>query len=53
MSLFDYWRYWPIWYYFKKSKYDESLLKNNIKNRNFIYGQKMINLMIKNYLKSS
>ena len=35
----------------KKSKYDESLLKNNIKKRSFIYGQKMINLMIKNYLK--
>ena len=37
----------------KKSKYNESLLKNNIKKRSFIYGQKMINLMIKNYLKSS
>ena len=35
----------------KKSKYNESLLKNNIKKRSFIYGQKMINLMIKNYLK--
>ena len=43
----------PVDIKIKKSKYDESLLKNNIKKRNFIYGQKMINLMIKNYLKSS
>ena len=41
----------PIDIKIKKSKYDESLLKNNIKKRSFIYGQKMINLMIKNYLK--
>jgi len=43
----------PVDIKIKKSKYDESLLKNNIKKRNLIYGQKMINLMIKNYLKSS
>ena len=43
----------PVDIKIKKSKYDESLLKNNIRKRNFIYGQKMINLMIKNYLKSS
>jgi len=43
----------PVDIKIKKSKYDESLLKNNIRKRNFIYGQKIINLMIKNYLKSS
>jgi len=37
----------------KKSKYKESLIKNKISKKNFTYGQKMINLMIKNYLKSS
>ena len=43
----------PVDIKIKKSKYNESLLKNNIKKKNFIYGQKMINLMIKDYLKSS
>ena len=43
----------PVDIRIKKSKYSESLLKNNIKKKNFIYGQKMINLMIKDYLKSS
>ena len=43
----------PVDIKIKKSKYDESLLKNDIRKRNFIYGQKIINLMIKNYLKSS
>ena len=43
----------PVDIKIKKSKYDESLLKNNIRKRNFIYGQKMINLIIKNYLKSA
>ena len=42
----------PVDIKIKKSKYDESLLKNNIRKRNFIYGQKLINLMIRNYLKS-
>tara|TARA_Y100000816_G_C26102954_1_gene585064 strand:+ start:1027 stop:1968 length:942 start_codon:yes stop_codon:yes gene_type:complete len=36
----------------KKSKFKESLKKNNIKKKNFIYGRKLITLMIKNYLKS-
>lgn len=35
----------------KKSKFNESLLKNNIKKKNFIYGKKMIYLIIKHYLK--
>ena len=37
----------------KISKYKESLIKNKITKKNFTYGKKMINLMIKNYLKLS
>ena len=33
-------------------KYCESELINNINKKSFTYGRKMINLMIKNYLKS-
>lgn len=36
----------------KQSKFNESLLKNQIKIKNFTYGKKMINLMIKHYLKN-
>ena len=35
----------------KKSKYDESIIKNKINKKNFTYGKKIINLMIKYYLK--
>ena len=37
----------------KTSKYRESLVKNNIVKKNYIYGKKMVNLMIKYYLKNS
>ena len=37
----------------KSSKYQESLVKNNIVKKNYIYGKKMVNLMIKYYLKTS
>ena len=37
----------------KRSDYKESLLKNKINKNNFIYGQKMINLIIKHYLKTN
>ena len=37
----------------KASKYQESLIKNNIVKKNYIYGKKLINLMIKYYLKTS
>ena len=37
----------------KRSNYSESLKKNKINKSNFIYGKKMINLMIKNYLQLS
>ena len=36
----------------KSSKYQESLVKNNIVKKNYIYGKKMVNLMIKYYLKT-
>ena len=36
----------------KSSKYQESLVKNNIVKKNYIYGKKMLNLMIKYYLKT-
>lgn len=36
----------------KRSNCAESFKKNNIKKKNFIYGKKLINLMIKGYLKS-
>ena len=42
----------PVDIKIKKSKYKESLLINNINKKSFTYGRKMINLMIKNYLKS-
>ena len=37
----------------KISNYRESLAKNNIIKKNFIYGRKLIYLMIKHYLKNS
>ena len=37
----------------KKSKHRESWAKNNITKKNFIYGKKLIYLMIKYYLKTS
>ena len=43
----------PIDVKIKKSKYRESLVKNNIVKKNYIYGKKMVNLMIKYYLKNS
>ena len=43
----------PVDIKIKTSKYKESLIKNKINKKNFIYGKKMINLMIKNYLKPS
>jgi len=43
----------PVDVKIKTSKYKESLVKNKITKKNFIYGKKLINLMIKNYLKSS
>ena len=43
----------PIDVKIKTSKYRESLMKNNIVKKNYIYGKKMINLMIKYYLKNS
>ena len=36
----------------KNSDYKESLIKNKINKTNYIYGQKMINLIIKHYLKN-
>ena len=36
----------------KSSKYQESLVKNNIVKKNYIYGEKMVHLMIKYYLKN-
>jgi GDPmannose 4,6-dehydratase len=41
----------PVDVKIKTSKYKESLIKNKIIKKNFTYGKKMINLMIKNYLK--
>ncbi len=35
----------------KRSNFKESLVNNKIKKKNFVYGKKMIYLMIKNYLK--
>ena len=43
----------PVDIKIKTSKYKESLIKNKITKKNFIYGQKLINLIIKSYLKSS
>ena len=43
----------PVEVNIKRSNYSESLKKNKINKSNFIYGKKMINLMIKNYLKLS
>jgi GDPmannose 4,6-dehydratase len=43
----------PVDIKIKTSKYKESLIKNKITKKNFTYGKKMINLMIKNYLKLS
>ena len=37
----------------KRSDYKESLIKNKINKNNYIYGQKMINLIIKHYLKTN
>ena len=37
----------------KISNYRESWAKNNITKKNFIYGRKLIYLMIKHYLKNS
>ena len=42
----------PIDVKIKTSKYQESLVKNNIVKKNYIYGKKMLNLMIKYYLKT-
>ena len=41
----------PVDIKIKTSKYKESLIKNKITKKNFTYGKKIINLMIKNYLK--
>ena len=41
----------PVDIKIKQSKYRESLIKNEIDKKNFTYGKKLINLMIKNYLK--
>ena len=43
----------PVDVKIKTSKYKDSLVKNKITKKNFIYGQKLINLIIKSYLKSS
>ena len=43
----------PIDVKIKTSKYQESLMKNNIVKKNYIYGKKMVYLMIKYYLKNS
>ena len=43
----------PVDIKIKTSKYKESLIKNKISKKNFIYGKKIINLMIKSYLKAS
>ncbi len=43
----------PIDIKIKTSKYRESLVKNNIVKKNYIYGKKMVKLMIKYYLKNS
>ena len=43
----------PVDVKIKTSKYQESLVKNNIVKKNYIYGKKMVNLMIKYYLKTS
>jgi GDPmannose 4,6-dehydratase len=36
----------------KRSDFKDSLIKNKINKKNYIYGQKMINLIIKHYLKT-
>jgi len=41
----------PVDIKIKQSKYRESLIKNEIDKKNFTHGNKLINLMIKNYLK--
>ena len=40
----------PVDIKIKSSKYKESLIKNKIIKKNYTYGKKMINIMIKNYL---
>ena len=43
----------PVDVKIKTSKYQETLVKNNIVKKNYIYGKKMVNLMIKYYLRTS
>lgn len=43
----------PVEISVKQSKFKECLIKNKINKKNFTYGEKMINLMIRYYLKES